>query len=76
MEYVDNMVSKCGPLHTGGEKMNCIMNLDCKNEFAMYLRCHIQYQKSTFLCKVPKLDMYDCYQKQIKSINLIINKFD
>ena len=70
------MVNKCGPMRNGGEQMACIMNLDCKRELVMYTRCLIQYQKSNFLCKVTKLDLIDCYQKQVKSVNLIIKNFD
>ena len=52
------------------------MNLDCKNELVKYTKCLIQYQKSRFMCKIPKLEMRDCFQKQIKQVNLIINNLD
>jgi len=52
------------------------MNLDCKNELVDYTKCLIKYQKSRFMCKIPKIEMMQCFQKQIKQVNLITNNLE
>lgn len=58
---------------TAPEQMVCVMGLGCKQELVMYSRCLIQYQKSRFLCKVPKRELMDCYQNEPRSVNLSLN---
>lgn len=52
------------------------MGMGCKLELVMYTKCLVQFQKSTFLCKIPKLEMMDCYKRNPNVINLLINKYD
>eukprot|EP00347_Sterkiella_histriomuscorum_P005482 403356448 len=73
-QYFTNLLNCQGK--QGGSRIACLMNLDCKSELIKYSRCLVQYQKSGFLCKVPKNDLFDCYQRHLKSANLIINKID
>ncbi|CDW84822.1 UNKNOWN [Stylonychia lemnae] len=74
-QYISQLMD-CSNKLDAKSKMLCIMSIDCKSQFLKYQRCLAQYQKSTFLCKVPKIEMRDCYQRNLKAANLIINRMD
>jgi hypothetical protein len=56
-----NKLIDCGSIPQSGKQFVCLMSLDCKQQLIAYSKCLVQFQKSAFLCKLPKLDLVDCY---------------
>jgi hypothetical protein len=56
-----NKLIDCGSIPQSGKQFVCLMSLDCKQQLLNYSKCLVQFQKSAFLCKLPKLELVDCY---------------
>lgn len=79
VQYADTlqqMMNKCVNMRNHGQQWACFMRLGCQSELVDYSNCLLKYQKSRFLCKIPKLGLIDCIKGQATAINLLENRYD
>mmetsp|Transcript_9848 Transcript_9848/g.7413 ORF Transcript_9848/g.7413 Transcript_9848/m.7413 type:complete len:110 (+) Transcript_9848:196-525(+) len=63
-DYVEGMGQCAGK--NGMNLLVCMMRQNkCNSELVDYCKCLVQYQRSKFICKVPKLELKQCYAKRL-----------
>ena len=51
----------------------CLINLDCTKQLKQWTLCEMQYQKSNYICKLPKLDYYECVHSSVQGLNMVLS---
>ena len=51
----------------------CISNNECIKQRIAYTNCVYKYQASTWLCKVQKRELTDCFGHFAKTYNMLLS---